>query len=805
MATFGRGLPNKPFNSSPWFYRKYRTSARDLTSVSFIPADPDNSDNRAISDFAGWNFQKTAYVNATPTSSTSFFKRVGKQITGSALTGVAPTSTVNKKIDLGTPGTPAFRDLDNIPYTAGQTSTTIAVSSVAQQDGDIMIATMFCGHAGTGSAPTPTPPTGWTLIDSTNANDAGGFNGKMFVYWKRALGESGSWTWTTTSCSTALGIVAFSGCIQSGSPIDTYGKTQQDSGSTLSVASITTSVPNEMLVWTAHNWDNGGVAGPSGFSAVRYADIIWESDFLKTSAGATGAESTSSTGSATGNPSAAMLIALLPATGGIHTTTSAITNNIWSKIVAVASTTATTVSAIFQGGFQQFNKTITVASTTATSVVKQVGKIVSVASTSSIALTKRANKIVGVVSSSVTSSVKLVSKAVVVSSVTSSLTSRVANKFVSISSVTASLISRAVNKSVVAISSVTSSLISRVANKIVAVSSTSSTTIKKSIGKLIPISSVTATVVNAIRVFLKTITVASSSVVSLAKSTGKILAVNSVTATVVSMVKNLLKTITVAGSTVTGVIKSAGKSISAASITATTSNAIRVFLKTITVALTSSATVSKASSKLVAIVSSSVSSVTKTISKRITLASVSATLVAASKAFLRTITVTSTSSVALVKSAGKTIATSVSSTVIGVKQVLKKIAVSVLDIASVIAQRSNQAFLLTITVASTSSVSIFKMTGKTLGSIVVSTLAAISWIVSIIQNRFFKQTHSSVSRSSTLEQTSLTFPQAQRDSHVNQNAGTSNSSVLIGDTQRKNSIDVSSNSTSTSIKLNNTP
>lgn len=109
-------------------------------------------------------------------------------------------------------------------------------------------------------------PSGWTQIGSTLNSGSGTTGQKFAVFWKRATGSettltvADSGTWTMTSMQ------AISGCVTSGSPIDTSATTTQSvATSNITCPSITTGVDNALVVFTVgHGLGAGGAQFNSG-------------------------------------------------------------------------------------------------------------------------------------------------------------------------------------------------------------------------------------------------------------------------------------------------------------------------------------------------------------------------------------------------------------------------------------------------------------------------------------------------------------------------------------------------------------
>lgn len=146
---------------------------------------------------------------------------------------------------------PAFRSLASLTY-AGRTDTTVS-KPTGTVDGDILLAAMFAG--GSGGINPVTPPTGFKLLQKPNHLAYGGFHGELSVYWKRASGEPSSYTFTHSTNSTQIVMVAFSGCVATGNPIDSFAFnwTNYDIFST-GWSAISPNQTNTLGVAINHNW-----------------------------------------------------------------------------------------------------------------------------------------------------------------------------------------------------------------------------------------------------------------------------------------------------------------------------------------------------------------------------------------------------------------------------------------------------------------------------------------------------------------------------------------------------------------------
>lgn len=128
----------------------------------------------------------------------------------------------------------AYRSSDTGLYVVSAANITFAPPPDIQ-DGDILVAVIF------GSANGQVPAiSGFTSIHSTNSSN---FAGHREVLWKRASGESGSYTTTGLSSGTNWGVIfCIRGAVESGSPSGAISGTDKtNSGTALTCAAITPS------------------------------------------------------------------------------------------------------------------------------------------------------------------------------------------------------------------------------------------------------------------------------------------------------------------------------------------------------------------------------------------------------------------------------------------------------------------------------------------------------------------------------------------------------------------------------------
>jgi hypothetical protein len=215
----------------------------------------------------------------------------------------------------------AFRSGSSTTLATRTNTTVTAPAGIV--DGDILVATQLTGANPT--APTPTSPAGWSASFGTNTSitDGVSFNGKFYIFWKRAIGESGNYTFTHTNCASQGWIGAYSGALASGTPL---GATSNNTG--VNVASpgpsigtgITTTAANSWLLYLSMVWDStGALSPPSGM--IERLDAasaqIYNADEPIAAVGATGTRTQTDNGNAITSPWAVRMVELLADVGVI--------------------------------------------------------------------------------------------------------------------------------------------------------------------------------------------------------------------------------------------------------------------------------------------------------------------------------------------------------------------------------------------------------------------------------------------------------------------------------------------------------
>jgi photosystem II stability/assembly factor-like uncharacterized protein len=221
--------------------------------------------------------------------------------------GIASTAVVGDLIK-----TIVFRSSSSTTY-AIRTDTTLSVPSGIADD-DIIIAAIFVG-ADT-AAPSVIAPAGFTELPGspTSVTDGGNFNGQLHVYAKRAASESGSYTFTHSSASSQAVLLAYAGASKSGLFIDEASH-NTGVGVSSTALGITTTQPNDMLIWISHDWTAPGNLSPPVELTERFDGLIYAADIPFASTGATNDVVQSDNGNSGADPWAAWLIGITPDNG----------------------------------------------------------------------------------------------------------------------------------------------------------------------------------------------------------------------------------------------------------------------------------------------------------------------------------------------------------------------------------------------------------------------------------------------------------------------------------------------------------
>jgi len=118
-------------------------------------------------------------------------------------------------------------------------------------------------------------PANFTQDSRVGINSSGSFSVAEYVFWKRALGDGTDDDTDTYDFTLAGGLIwrqavamRFSGCIASGSPIDTASASNLSAANAgPPAASLTTSVNDTLLLWIACEGAGITAVAPSGFTS----------------------------------------------------------------------------------------------------------------------------------------------------------------------------------------------------------------------------------------------------------------------------------------------------------------------------------------------------------------------------------------------------------------------------------------------------------------------------------------------------------------------------------------------------------
>lgn len=189
---------------------------------------------------------------------------------------------------------PAFEALNSATQSSNVTSISVTIPGSPCATGDLLLASVA-----TDGSPNVGTPSGWTLINQGNAS---GGSARLEVFRRTAVASdvtgSATVTFTWTGGQEVVAAVACYSGVDTSSPIDVSG-TNTGNNDTPSAPSVTTTVPNTMLVrmYAADDDDLSGTPYPTGHTGRLNAESgpgggtvsHGIADATQTSAGATGA------------------------------------------------------------------------------------------------------------------------------------------------------------------------------------------------------------------------------------------------------------------------------------------------------------------------------------------------------------------------------------------------------------------------------------------------------------------------------------------------------------------------------------
>jgi hypothetical protein len=223
----------------------------------------------------------------------------------------------------------AHRSLASLGFGTRTNSTVAAPSGIV--DGDILV--YILALANDTAFVSVTPPTGFTAcggsvsgilvdLDPAFTPDTGGEE-QLYVWWKRASSESGSYTATHASTETEACVIAYSGAVASADPTDNpnASSNQGINNATLIATGITTAVDGSMVIFIACSWDDMPTNTPPTGTTPTFTErleaatnLLYVADGVMTTAGATGNKTI--TGPAAQAWGGALVVIEAPAAGG---------------------------------------------------------------------------------------------------------------------------------------------------------------------------------------------------------------------------------------------------------------------------------------------------------------------------------------------------------------------------------------------------------------------------------------------------------------------------------------------------------
>jgi hypothetical protein len=184
----------------------------------------------------------------------------------------------------------AFRSATSLADGARTNSTLSAPAGLANDDILVLVLLAYDTEL------SPTPPSGftqWLNIDHADRVL------DLWVWWKRASSESGSYTITHGSCGTEGWLGAFSGRVTSGDPADGDQSEAQGSSTTYTASGVTPTVDDADIIYIAGTYANQGTGTPPSGSTPTFTErydagnTIFVATGALATAGATGSKSRS--------------------------------------------------------------------------------------------------------------------------------------------------------------------------------------------------------------------------------------------------------------------------------------------------------------------------------------------------------------------------------------------------------------------------------------------------------------------------------------------------------------------------------
>lgn len=208
-----------------------------------------------------------------------------------------------------------YRSHSSTTY-ASRTNTTITAPA-GIVDGDVLVLFFLVGVAGT--PPTPTLPSGFSVIQGPTTVSDSGFSVASRVAIKGASGESGDYT-VTHSAASSQGVIV---CVSDGDIAQVVSSANSGTNTTSTATGVTTPTNDSLVIFGAHNWDLYGTASPPAGTTPTFTErldsatsLIYAATGPLATASATGNKSHANLNTFTTYPWAAWLVAVGASAGG---------------------------------------------------------------------------------------------------------------------------------------------------------------------------------------------------------------------------------------------------------------------------------------------------------------------------------------------------------------------------------------------------------------------------------------------------------------------------------------------------------
>ena len=193
-------------------------------------------------------------------------------------------------------------------------STLTAPADIA--DGNVLLAIVIAGDGGDETAPTVTPPTGFTAVTGSplEISKSDPYAIAINCFSKVASGESGNYTFTHGASDSEGFMYRITGADNT-TPINPNPTTNTGSGTTSTGLSITPEVDESLVVMIDLMWDDAATMSPPTGTTPTFTErydpgsggVLWIGDGVLATAGATGNKSHTN-GNNTAQPWATLMV-----------------------------------------------------------------------------------------------------------------------------------------------------------------------------------------------------------------------------------------------------------------------------------------------------------------------------------------------------------------------------------------------------------------------------------------------------------------------------------------------------------------